>query len=60
MVGSMDLRIFACIVLSGPRTGTDNIRDYARLYTKDSLYGPELPLGFTGKIFQIIRACLFL
>jgi len=32
---SMNLGTFACIVLFGLRTGTDNIRDYAGLYTKD-------------------------
>ncbi|KAK8985158.1 hypothetical protein V6N11_011997 [Hibiscus sabdariffa] len=31
---SMNLGTFACIVLFGLRTGTDNIRDYAGLYTK--------------------------
>ncbi|KAK5769834.1 hypothetical protein PVK06_049974 [Gossypium arboreum] len=30
---------FACIVLFGLRTGTDNIRDYAGLYTKDPFFG---------------------
>lgn len=32
---SMNRITFACIVLFGLRTGTDNIRDYAGLYTKD-------------------------
>ncbi|VAH22531.1 unnamed protein product [Triticum turgidum subsp. durum] len=32
---SMNLGTFACIVLFGLRTGTNNIRDYAGLYTKD-------------------------
>ncbi|CAL9084032.1 unnamed protein product [Musa textilis] len=32
---SMNLGTFACIVLFSLRTGTDNIRDYAGLYTKD-------------------------
>ena len=32
---SMNLGTFACIVLFGLRTGTENIRDYAGLYTKD-------------------------
>ncbi|KAJ8425432.1 hypothetical protein Cgig2_032232 [Carnegiea gigantea] len=32
---SMHLGTFACIRLFGLRTGTDNIRDYAGLYTKD-------------------------
>ncbi|KAF4368517.1 hypothetical protein F8388_018641 [Cannabis sativa] len=31
----MNLGTFACIVLFGLRTRTDNIRDYAGLYTKD-------------------------
>ncbi|EXC30974.1 DNA-directed RNA polymerase subunit beta'' [Morus notabilis] len=33
---SMNLGTFACIVSFGLRTGTDNIRDYAGLYTKDA------------------------
>ncbi|KAK8935392.1 hypothetical protein KSP39_PZI014082 [Platanthera zijinensis] len=32
---SMNLGTFACIVSFGLRTGTENIRDYAGLYTKD-------------------------
>ncbi|CAL9126390.1 unnamed protein product [Musa textilis] len=32
---SMNLGTFACIVLFSLRTKTDNIRDYAGLYTKD-------------------------
>nr|YP_010516345.1 NADH dehydrogenase subunit 2 [Striga asiatica]UXL88505.1 NADH dehydrogenase subunit 2 [Striga asiatica] len=32
---SMNLGTFACIGLFGLRTGTDNIRDYAGLYTKN-------------------------
>nr|YP_011028306.1 NADH-plastoquinone oxidoreductase subunit 2 [Epidendrum eburneum]YP_011028318.1 NADH-plastoquinone oxidoreductase subunit 2 [Epidendrum eburneum]WNS59718.1 NADH-plastoquinone oxidoreductase subunit 2 [Epidendrum eburneum]WNS59730.1 NADH-plastoquinone oxidoreductase subunit 2 [Epidendrum eburneum] len=32
---SMNLGTFACIVSFGLRTGTDHIRDYAGLYTKD-------------------------
>nr|URW97608.1 NADH dehydrogenase subunit 2 [Polygonum aviculare] len=39
---SMNLGTFACIVSFGLRTGTDNIRDYAGLYTKD----PPLALSF--------------
>jgi len=31
------LRTFGCIVSFGRRTGTDNIRDYVGLYTKDPL-----------------------
>ncbi|KAL2904455.1 NAD(P)H-quinone oxidoreductase subunit 2 B chloroplastic, partial [Bienertia sinuspersici] len=38
---SMNLGTFTCIVLFSLRTGTDNIRDYAVLYTKD----PFLPLS---------------
>nr|VDD65928.1 unnamed protein product [Brassica oleracea] len=36
---SMNLGTFACIILFGLRTGTDNIRDYAGLYTKDLFFG---------------------
>ncbi|CAL9120666.1 unnamed protein product [Musa textilis] len=32
---SMNLGTFACIILFSLRTGTDNIRDYVGLYTKD-------------------------
>ncbi|KAL4642723.1 hypothetical protein ACB092_02G041300 [Castanea dentata] len=39
---SMNLGTFACIVLFDLRTGTENIRDYAGLYTKD----PFLALSF--------------
>ncbi|KAF1855121.1 hypothetical protein Lal_00044195 [Lupinus albus] len=35
---SMNLGTFACIVSFGLRTGTDNIRDYAGLYTKDPFW----------------------
>ncbi|KAG4158414.1 hypothetical protein ERO13_D02G117466v2 [Gossypium hirsutum] len=35
---------FACIVLFGLRTGTDNIRDYAGLYTKDPFLALSLAL----------------
>nr|YP_009733882.1 NADH dehydrogenase subunit 2 [Wikstroemia indica]YP_009733893.1 NADH dehydrogenase subunit 2 [Wikstroemia indica]QHV35506.1 NADH dehydrogenase subunit 2 [Wikstroemia indica]QHV35517.1 NADH dehydrogenase subunit 2 [Wikstroemia indica] len=35
---SMNLGTFACIVLFGLRTGTDNIRDYAGLYTLDPIH----------------------
>ncbi|RYR47793.1 hypothetical protein Ahy_A07g033759 [Arachis hypogaea] len=41
---SMNLGTFACIVLFGLRTGTDNIRDYARLYTKDPFLALSLAL----------------
>ncbi|CAN6908259.1 unnamed protein product [Brassica oleracea] len=34
---SMNLGTFACIILFGLRTGTDNIRDYAGLYTKETI-----------------------
>lgn len=36
---SMNLGTFACILLFSLRTGTDNIRDYAGLYTKEPLFG---------------------
>nr|YP_009572656.1 NADH-plastoquinone oxidoreductase subunit 2 [Petiveria alliacea]YP_009572672.1 NADH-plastoquinone oxidoreductase subunit 2 [Petiveria alliacea]QBE87941.1 NADH-plastoquinone oxidoreductase subunit 2 [Petiveria alliacea]QBE87959.1 NADH-plastoquinone oxidoreductase subunit 2 [Petiveria alliacea] len=60
---SMNLGTFACIVLFGLRTGTDNIRDYAGLYTKDSFLALSLALcllslgglpplaGFFGKLY---------
>ena len=35
---SMNQGTFACIVSFGLRTGTDNIRDYAGLYTKDPFW----------------------
>ncbi|KAL8265438.1 hypothetical protein R6Q59_023568 [Mikania micrantha] len=41
---SMNLGIFACIVLFGLRTGTENIRDYAGLYTKDPFLALSLAL----------------
>ncbi|KAJ7003018.1 hypothetical protein NC653_008296 [Populus alba x Populus x berolinensis] len=59
---SMNLGTFACIVLFGLRTGTDNIRDYARLYMKDPFLALSLALcllslgglpplaGFFGKL----------
>nr|QGU84542.1 NADH-plastoquinone oxidoreductase subunit 2 [Scolopia saeva]QGU84557.1 NADH-plastoquinone oxidoreductase subunit 2 [Scolopia saeva] len=59
---SMNLGTFACIVLFGLRTGTDNIRDYAGLYTKDPFLALSLTLcllslgglpplaGFFGKL----------
>nr|YP_010474975.1 NADH dehydrogenase subunit 2 [Corydalis racemosa]YP_010474995.1 NADH dehydrogenase subunit 2 [Corydalis racemosa]UVH69262.1 NADH dehydrogenase subunit 2 [Corydalis racemosa]UVH69282.1 NADH dehydrogenase subunit 2 [Corydalis racemosa] len=59
---SMNLGTFACIVSLGLRTGTDNIRDYAGLYTKDpflalssslcllSLGGLPPLAGFFGKL----------
>nr|YP_009498639.1 NADH-plastoquinone oxidoreductase subunit 2 [Isoetes butleri]YP_009499335.1 NADH-plastoquinone oxidoreductase subunit 2 [Isoetes engelmannii]YP_009536137.1 NADH-plastoquinone oxidoreductase subunit 2 [Isoetes graniticola]YP_009555634.1 NADH-plastoquinone oxidoreductase subunit 2 [Isoetes piedmontana]YP_010588284.1 NADH dehydrogenase subunit B [Isoetes lechleri]YP_010588355.1 NADH dehydrogenase subunit B [Isoetes smithii]AWK92321.1 NADH-plastoquinone oxidoreductase subunit 2 [Isoetes tegeti len=59
----MSLGTFACIILFGSRTGTDNIRDYAGLYIKDPLlalsFTPcSLPLGgfppssgFFGKLY---------
>nr|YP_009427858.1 NADH dehydrogenase subunit 2 [Circaeaster agrestis]YP_009427874.1 NADH dehydrogenase subunit 2 [Circaeaster agrestis]ASV47734.1 NADH dehydrogenase subunit 2 [Circaeaster agrestis]ASV47751.1 NADH dehydrogenase subunit 2 [Circaeaster agrestis]QKI32398.1 NADH-plastoquinone oxidoreductase subunit 2 [Circaeaster agrestis]QKI32399.1 NADH-plastoquinone oxidoreductase subunit 2 [Circaeaster agrestis]QKI32483.1 NADH-plastoquinone oxidoreductase subunit 2 [Circaeaster agrestis] len=58
----MNLGTFACIVLFGLRTGTDNIRDYAGLYTKDPFLALSLALcllslggipplaGFFGKL----------
>ncbi|CAN6447339.1 unnamed protein product [Victoria cruziana] len=60
---SMNLGTFACIVLFGLHTGTDNIRDYAGLYTKDpflalssalcllSLGGIPPLAGFFGKLY---------
>ncbi|TYH24644.1 hypothetical protein ES288_A03G107900v1 [Gossypium darwinii] len=59
---SINLGTFACIVLFGLRTGTDNIRDYAGLYTKDHFLALSLALrllslgglpplaGFLGKL----------
>nr|QFV19033.1 NADH dehydrogenase subunit 2 [Callianthemum alatavicum]QFV19048.1 NADH dehydrogenase subunit 2 [Callianthemum alatavicum] len=59
---SMNLGTFACIVLFGLRTGTDNIRDYAGLHTKDPFLALSLALcllslgglpplaGFFGKL----------
>nr|YP_010329356.1 NADH dehydrogenase subunit 2 [Ribes glaciale]YP_010329371.1 NADH dehydrogenase subunit 2 [Ribes glaciale]QKV45612.1 NADH-plastoquinone oxidoreductase subunit 2 [Ribes nevadense]QKV45694.1 NADH-plastoquinone oxidoreductase subunit 2 [Ribes roezlii]QYC37104.1 NADH-plastoquinone oxidoreductase subunit 2 [Ribes odoratum]UIS24492.1 NADH dehydrogenase subunit 2 [Ribes uva-crispa]WLD06400.1 NADH-plastoquinone oxidoreductase subunit 2 [Ribes rubrum]WLD06486.1 NADH-plastoquinone oxidoreductase sub len=59
---SMNLGTFACIVPFGLRTGTDNIRDYAGLYTKDPFLALSLALcllslgglpplaGFFGKL----------
>nr|UCS09051.1 NADH dehydrogenase subunit B [Delphinium montanum]UCS09052.1 NADH dehydrogenase subunit B [Delphinium montanum] len=58
----MNLGTFACIVSFGLRTGTDNIRDYAGLYTKDPFLALSLALcllslgglpplaGFFGKL----------
>jgi NAD(P)H-quinone oxidoreductase subunit 2 len=60
---SMNLGAFACIVLFGLRTGTDHIRDYAGLYTKDPFLALSLALcllslgglpplaGFFGKLY---------
>jgi len=42
---SMNLGTFACIVLFGLRTGTDKIRDYAGLYTKDPFLALSLALS---------------
>ncbi|KAL3655779.1 hypothetical protein CASFOL_000175 [Castilleja foliolosa] len=62
---SMNLGTFACIVLFGLRTGTDNIRDYAGLYTKDPFLALSLALcllslgglpplaGFFGKLIYL-------
>nr|YP_010639099.1 NADH-plastoquinone oxidoreductase subunit 2 [Saxifraga gyalana]YP_010639114.1 NADH-plastoquinone oxidoreductase subunit 2 [Saxifraga gyalana]WBQ51996.1 NADH-plastoquinone oxidoreductase subunit 2 [Saxifraga gyalana]WBQ52011.1 NADH-plastoquinone oxidoreductase subunit 2 [Saxifraga gyalana] len=59
---SMNLGTFACIVSFGLRTGTDTIRDYAGLYTKDPFLALALALcllslgglpplaGFFGKL----------
>nr|QCD15669.1 NADH-plastoquinone oxidoreductase subunit 2 [Osmunda japonica] len=40
----MNLGTFACIILFGSRTGTDNIRDYAGLYMKDPVLTLSLVL----------------
>nr|UDZ59688.1 NADH-plastoquinone oxidoreductase subunit 2 [Limnocharis flava] len=60
---SMNLGTFACIILFGLRTGTDHIRDYAGLYTKDPFLALSLALcllslgglpplaGFFGKLY---------
>ncbi|KAL5812919.1 hypothetical protein ACOSQ3_027869 [Xanthoceras sorbifolium] len=42
---SMNLGTFACIVSFGLRTGTDNIRDYTGLYTKDPFLALSLALS---------------
>nr|YP_009107602.1 NADH dehydrogenase subunit 2 [Phalaenopsis hybrid cultivar]YP_009107610.1 NADH dehydrogenase subunit 2 [Phalaenopsis hybrid cultivar]AIU44793.1 NADH dehydrogenase subunit 2 [Phalaenopsis hybrid cultivar]AIU44810.1 NADH dehydrogenase subunit 2 [Phalaenopsis hybrid cultivar] len=67
---SMNLGTFACIVSFGLRTGTDNIRDYAGLYTKDpflalssalcllSLGGLPPLAGFFGKLYLFRRSPL--
>nr|QWW92412.1 NADH-plastoquinone oxidoreductase subunit 2 [Lopholejeunea zollingeri] len=59
----MNLGTFACIILFGLRTGTDNIRDYQGLYMKDPLLSLSLTLcllslggippltGFFGKLY---------
>lgn len=59
---SMNLEIFTCIILFSLRIGTDNIRNYTRLYTKDlflnislalyllSLEGLLLLVGFFEKL----------
>lgn len=59
----MNIGAFSCIILFGLRTGTDQIRDYTGLYTKDpwlasclslcllSLAGIPPLTGFFGKIF---------
>nr|AIN75536.1 NADH-plastoquinone oxidoreductase subunit 2 [Campanula americana] len=60
---SMNIGTFACMVLFGLRTGTDKIRDYAGLYTKDPFLALSLALcllslgglpplaGFFGKLY---------
>nr|AKZ30052.1 NADH dehydrogenase subunit 2 [Goodenia radicans] len=60
---SMNIGTFACIVLFGLRTGTENIRDFAGLYTKDPFLALSLALcllslgglpplaGFFGKLY---------
>ncbi|KAL1120435.1 hypothetical protein V6Z11_D01G165200 [Gossypium hirsutum] len=47
---SMNLGTFACIVLFGLRTETDNIQDYAGLYTKYPSLALSLALCFFGKL----------
>lgn len=59
----MNLGTFACTILFGLRTGTDNIRDYAGLYMKDPSLSLSLALcllslggippltGFFGKLY---------
>nr|YP_009193396.1 NADH dehydrogenase ND2 subunit [Takakia lepidozioides]UPM51615.1 NADH-plastoquinone oxidoreductase subunit 2 [Takakia lepidozioides] len=59
----MNLGTFACIILFGLRTGTDNIRDYGGLFMKDPLLTFPLALcllslggipplsGFFGKLY---------
>nr|YP_009732838.1 NADH-plastoquinone oxidoreductase subunit 2 [Diphyscium foliosum]QHU77184.1 NADH-plastoquinone oxidoreductase subunit 2 [Diphyscium foliosum] len=59
----MNLGTFACIILFGLRTGTDNIRDYGGLISKDPLLTFSLALcllslggipplsGFFGKLY---------
>nr|YP_010892603.1 Ndh2 [Pleurozia subinflata]URH13420.1 Ndh2 [Pleurozia subinflata] len=60
----MNLGTFACIILFGLRTGTDNIRDFEGLYIKDPLLSLSLTLcllslggippltGFFGKLYS--------
>ncbi|MFS7954469.1 putative NADH:quinone oxidoreductase/Mrp antiporter, membrane subunit [Helianthus anomalus] len=58
---SMNLGTFACIVLFGLRTGTENIRDYAGLYTKDPFLALSLALchgNFIDKTFSIVANIL--
>uniref|UniRef100_A0A1Y3BXQ3 Putative NADH:quinone oxidoreductase/Mrp antiporter, membrane subunit n=1 Tax=Helianthus annuus TaxID=4232 RepID=A0A1Y3BXQ3_HELAN len=40
---------FACIVLFGLRTGTENIRDYAGLYTKDPFLALSYPMSLIAR-----------
>ncbi|GMN69223.1 hypothetical protein TIFTF001_038269 [Ficus carica] len=44
MLAYSSIGTFACIVSFGLRTGTDNIRDYAGLYTKDPFLALSLAL----------------
>uniref|UniRef100_A0A251S3F2 Putative NAD(P)H-quinone oxidoreductase subunit 2 A protein n=1 Tax=Helianthus annuus TaxID=4232 RepID=A0A251S3F2_HELAN len=48
---SMNLGTFACIVLFGLRTGTENIRDYAGLYTKDPFWLSLSPMSLIARRF---------
>ena len=45
----MNLGAFACVIMFGLRTGTDQIRDYTGLYFKD----PWLVFGFKCPVFYL-------
>ncbi|KAI5652268.1 hypothetical protein M9H77_29455 [Catharanthus roseus] len=58
---SMNLGTFSCIVLFGLRTGMDNIRDYAGLYTKDPFLALSLALcllSLEGLYFLVFMGLL--
>ena len=57
---SMNLGTFACIVLFGLRTGTDNIRDYAGLYTKDPFLALSLALCLLSLLIVLVSIMDFL